>query len=108
MGSPTCDFIIFDEATGTVKIDDYFDTTKLGSYNLVLSKKIDVPTDWQQTVVNEVKVDVPFNVQILTNTNPESVCPDVQAWLAATHADTGYTAVNGFATPSDDRTQEFR
>ena len=101
-GSLTCPFIEVDIATGKVVIAPYFDTSKLGSYDLVLSKSIQVPTDWTLGVENEVKVDVPFNVQILTNANPESVCAGPQPWLFPTHAQNGYTAVNGFASPSDD------
>ena len=59
-------------------------------------------------VENEVKVDVPFNVQILTNVNPEAVCAETQGWQFPTHATNGYTAVNGFADPSDDLSQQWR
>ena len=74
----------------------------------MLSKSIQVPTDWTLAVENEVKLDIPFNVQILTNANPESVCAETQPWLFPTHAANGYTAVNGFASPSDDLSQQFR
>ena len=45
-GSTTCPFISVNTGTGRIEIAANFDTSKLGSYDLIFSKSIQVPSDW--------------------------------------------------------------